>query len=137
MFYALLCAMLGIIGCAITLYFLSHGGIEEEPPFMDAVPETNDRPLDGNPFANARTIEPNDTYFPWSDVQKCLDKKLYAPEFTKHRPCPRCARPSDELEWIKFSSSEWTWKHMAGRAGPLSICPACKIQVQFICHVMN
>ena len=73
MFYALLCAMLGIIGCAITLYFLSHGGIEEEPPFMDSVPETNARPLDGNPIANARTIEPNDTHFPWSDVQRCRD----------------------------------------------------------------
>lgn len=132
MFYALF----GVLACAIALYFLYHLR-KDVHRFKPPIPKPDNRPLEDNPFGFAPNTDHKETNFPWKDVIDCMGEKLPASEFTEHRPCPLCARPSDELEWIKFSSPAWTWKHMAGRAGPLSICPSCKIQVEFICHVMN
>jgi len=75
--------------------------------------------------------------FPWSDVKACMDNILDSKEFLGHLNCPKCGRDSDKLTWIDFASNDWTWAHLCGRKGPLSICPQCNIQVEFICDVMN
>jgi hypothetical protein len=77
------------------------------------------------------------TYFPWKHVIACMKKTLDSKEFANHLPCPKCGLRSENLDWINFRSPDWTWEHLCGRAGPLSICPECKIQVEFILHVMN
>lgn len=52
-------------------------------------------------------------------------------------PCPFCASPFKELERVFFVSPPWTWQELCGRAGWLTICPKCEIQVQFFCDLMN
>ena len=75
--------------------------------------------------------------FPWRDVKSCLNDKLDNMKFKGHQNCPKCGRPSEDLVWIMFNSPPWTWQSLCGRQGPLSICPNCKIQVDFICESMN
>ncbi len=67
----------------------------------------------------------------------CFDKTLQGENFRNHDKCPKCGRNSEELIWIEFRSPEWTWRSLMGRQGPLSICPECKIQVEFITEIMN
>ena len=86
------------------------------------------------------TFVPDTTYptiFPWKDVMACFDKRLDAKKFTGHKKCPKCGKKSQDLIWIQFRSPSWTWKELVGREGPLSICPHCKIQVEFILQIMN
>ena len=73
--------------------------------------------------------------FPWDDVNACMDKK--EPARANHLSCPVCGKPSEELVWIDFCSPAWTWAQLCGRRGPLSICPDCHCQVEFICEIMN
>lgn len=83
---------------------------------------------------------PDTTYkiqFPWADVKACLNRSLESKNYKGHDNCPKCRLSSEKLKWISFSSPDWTWKNMVGRAGPLSICPDCKIQVEFINEIMN
>jgi predicted RNA-binding Zn-ribbon protein involved in translation (DUF1610 family) len=75
------------------------------------------------------------TFFPWEDVLNCKDDIIKPPDKYKSYQCPYCGEK--EVIWIYFRSSEWTWSHLCGRAGPLSICPKCARQVEFICHIMN
>ena len=75
--------------------------------------------------------------FPWRDVKSCLNDKLDNMKFKGHQNCPKCGRQSEDLVWIMFNSPPWTWQSLCGRQGPLSICPNCKIQVDFICELMN
>jgi tetratricopeptide (TPR) repeat protein len=84
---------------------------------------------------------PDTTYpkvlFPWSDVMDCLSEKLDNNNFKEKHSCPKCGLRSQQLIWIQFKSPQWTWEKLCGRKGPLSICPKCRIQVQFICFIMN
>lgn len=73
--------------------------------------------------------------FPWDDVNKCLDKKI--PALANHLSCPICGKASEDLVWINFNSPEWTWDNYCGRYGPLSICPKCHYQVEFLCMIMS
>ena len=78
-----------------------------------------------------------ETHFPWEDVVSCFKKKLDSSKFKNHDSCLKCGMQSDKLFWIEFKSPKWTWENLCGRQGPISICPVCKIQVEFICEVMN
>jgi hypothetical protein len=84
---------------------------------------------------------PDTTYsereFPWEDVIACFPEILNSEDFKNGKSCPECGLPSEQLTWIYFRSPSWTWKHLCGRAGPLSLCPKCRIQVQFICNRKN
>lgn len=73
--------------------------------------------------------------FSWDDVKACMDKKV--PARANHHSCPVCGKSSEELFWIDFCSPVWTWAQLCGRRGPLSICPDCQRQVEFICEIMN
>lgn len=75
--------------------------------------------------------------FPWIDVKSCLKDKLDNMKFKGHLNCPKCGRHSENLVWIMFDSPSWTWENLCGRKGPLSICPDCKIQVDFQCYIMS
>ena len=89
---------------------------------------------------NANEFKPDASYkteFAWEDVLACLNKRLDSAKFKEHTPCPKCNMTSENLIWIEFSSSKWTWRNRCGRQGPLSICPSCNIQVQFSCEIMN
>lgn len=77
------------------------------------------------------------TYFPWSNVIACFEEALPSCNFQDNDPCPKCKKNSENLVWINFVSPDWTWKKKCGREGPLSICPDCKIQVAFLCIIMN
>jgi len=77
------------------------------------------------------------TIFTWRDVKHCLQNQLDSKKYVGKIDCPKCGKKSENLIWVEFISPDWTWKHLAGRQGPLSICPNCKIQVEFICEIMN
>ena len=78
-----------------------------------------------------------ETHFPWDDVKPCFKNKLESNDFENHDNCPKCKLKSEKLIWINFSSPRWTWRESCGREGPLSICPKCNIQVEFIIECMN
>ncbi len=81
--------------------------------------------------------DPDNPRFPEEDVVRCKNRRLNAADFAGQNSCPRCGRKSEELIWINFRSPSWTWRELCGRAGPLSLCPDCSIQVQFILRVMS
>jgi len=70
--------------------------------------------------------------YPWEDVIECFDNKLDSHEFENRKSCPICNLESEKLFWIRFRSLPVTWRMFGGREGPLSICPDCKIQVEFL-----
>ena len=90
--------------------------------------------LDKNKFTPDTTFE---SQFPWADIIACFDKELPKENFKNHYCCPKCEQTSEELTWIQFSSPDWTWEGECGSEGPLSICPKCKIQVEFILELMT
>lgn len=101
------------------------------------------------------------TFFPWGDVEACRNKQLEkgfssegAPAKIGRKkepfqegpadkgarggnPCPTCGTPSQDLTWIYFVSPPWSWKELCGRAGWITVCDDCHVQVQFFCDVMN
>ncbi|MBR3618137.1 MAG: hypothetical protein IKN44_00090 [Bacteroidaceae bacterium] len=76
--------------------------------------------------------EQEELYFPWKDVDACMDNVIEPQE--KGMTCPACGK---ELTWIRFISPQWTWEHLCGREGPLAICKDCHKQVAFRCELMN
>lgn len=80
-------------------------------------------------------FEPNISYrtiFPWAEVMLCIDKSLPQKDFKNERSCPKCNCSSEDMFWIQFYDLNDVWKGVSDNNGPLSICPNCKIQVQFI-----
>lgn len=43
----------------------------------------------------------------------------------------------DTVEWVYFTSPEWTWQHLCGRAGHLLYDRGTATQYEFICTIMN
>ncbi len=76
-------------------------------------------------------------HFPWDDVKACCEHVLDAEGYKDRKPCPKCGTRPEKLIWISFKSPLWTWQQLCGQQGPLSICPKCTIQVEFILNVMN
>lgn len=70
-----------------------------------------------------------------------LQRKHALGEAGKYRatakPCPKCGRPSSELAWFYFESPKWTWDNLCGRAGWMTVCDACRAQVDFFLEVIN
>lgn len=85
-----------------------------------------------------RTMEQG--IFPWADVDvsradtELQNAALQESPHTHDGACPRCQRP---LNWIYFSSPPWTWEQLCGRAGWLSLCDPCHLQVKFDLVLMN
>lgn len=73
--------------------------------------------------------------FKWDDVDACINDRIRPRRY--HLSCPVCGKPSRELLWINFNSPKWTWKSLCGRKGPLSICPDCHRQIEFLCERLS
>lgn len=76
-------------------------------------------------------------HFSWEEVKPYLDNVLVRENYKQHKSCPKCNLPSGQLVWVNYSSPKEDWDHLAGRCGPLSICPNCKIQVEFVCEIIS
>jgi len=46
--------------------------------------------------------------------------------------CPRCGTAPDDLTWLCVATPDETWTTDEGRAGWLTICESCALQVDFI-----
>jgi hypothetical protein len=83
------------------------------------------------------------TFFPWPHVQAFIDRidaQVYhvAVEMAQQflgdgaKPCPGCGCPPKELFWFSITSPEADWHTGTGRVGFLTLCKACKVQVDFL-----
>jgi hypothetical protein len=88
----------------------------------------------------------HDDQYPREDIDKArhnrrLQQKHSPDEAAQYRdkarPCPKCGKPSGELAWFYFESPKWTWENLCGRAGWMTACDACHVQVGFFMEVMN
>jgi hypothetical protein len=89
----------------------------------------------------------DDDQFPWEDVEAARgDERLQrqhpvAEGKTRYvatgKPCPKCATPADRLTWFYFESPAWTWEHLCGRAGWMTVCNRCQMQVDFFSEMMS
>jgi transcriptional regulator with XRE-family HTH domain len=61
-------------------------------------------------------------------------KRMYGAEAV---PCSTCGASPDSLTWVRFVSPPWTWAKLCGRAGWLTICEVCHLQVDFFREAMN
>lgn len=52
-------------------------------------------------------------------------------------PCPICGLGIEDLEICYFVSPKWTWEERYGRAGWLTICAKCEMQIQFFPQYWN
>lgn len=85
--------------------------------------------------------------FPWPDVEASrndleLQEEHPATEIqyylTVAKPCPKCHATPDQLTWFYFKSPPWTWgEYLCGRAGWLSVCDPCHIQVDYFEEIMS
>lgn len=72
-------------------------------------------------------------YYPWRDVLASMCVNPYKVYITKEI-CPDCGK---KLFRLHFSSPHWTWRHLCGRAGTMTICVSCPKQVTFSLEIMN
>jgi hypothetical protein len=89
----------------------------------------------------------NGEHFPWRDVESCrvnleLQEQHSVTEARNRyvnaaHPCRGCATPPNFLSWVYFDSPPKTWASLCGRAGWLTICDWCHVQVDFFCELMN
>lgn len=89
---------------------LSADSVKTEEPRRSDIPEC------------ARYI-----FYAWYDVLASIytnPEKVYITEDI----CPDCG---ERLVEFCFSSPGWTWREMCGRAGYMTICPACPRQIDF------
>jgi hypothetical protein len=90
--------------------------------------------------------DPGEHQFPREDVEKArqnqrLQRSHPPAEADTYRgtakPCPKCGRSTNELAWFYFESPKWTWDNLCGRAGWMTVCDSCRVQVDFFLEVMN
>lgn len=67
----------------------------------------------------------------WNELKRHLNNRLDASKFSKELKCPLCGKSPEQLIWIEWRSSDWSWQVKAGKAGILSICEDCRIQVDY------
>ena len=74
-----------------------------------------------------------ESIFPWEDV---IDSMRQQPEAVclSSQKCPDCGETLIELF---FSSPQWTWEQLCGRAGKMFICPKCHAQKEFFLTRLN
>lgn len=88
-----------------------------------------------------KTVE-DDTIYPWDDVFESMleypdrvtvnDSKGQTESWQNDNvietigKCPTCGHHTVDLF---FKSPAWTWEHLCGRAGQITICPHCGKQL--------
>lgn len=93
------------------------------------------------------TPERDGKHFPWEDVEAAsVDQRLQEEQAVdlardryadRARDCPDCGTPPEHLSWFYFRSPDWTWEHLCGRAGYMTVCEWCYRQIDFFVKVMN
>lgn len=82
-------------------------------------------------------------YYSWARVKdgiSGLDSVVYrsAVEYAQEqflsqaRLCPTCGAAPSDLFWLGMEDADDAWEAGHGRAGYLTICERCKLQVDFI-----
>ncbi len=71
--------------------------------------------------------------FPWEDVFASM-KKYPEKVCLSSRTCPDCG---ERFIQLYFSSPDWTWQQLCGRAGDMLVCPKCHAQKDFILKILN
>lgn len=117
-----------IITLIVIAYFYIKKSIKQKEEFYQLNGRLNEQDFN---------LDIEGKHFSWEEVRPCLDNVLVRENFKHHDSCPKCNLPSERLVWINFSSSQNSWNRLAGRGGPLSICPNCKIQVEFVCEIIS
>lgn len=96
---------------------------------------------------NAISADEDGRIFPWEDVRAArkdselqtahaLDEAME--EYTEAaRSCPGCGTPPAYLIWFYFESPASTWENLCGRAGWMTVCEWCELQVDFFLEAMN
>ena len=51
--------------------------------------------------------------------------------------CPDCGAAPAGQAWFYFESPAWTWDHLCGRAGWMTVCDPCHRQVNFFLEILN
>ena len=107
---------------------------------------SGEKPIPKTGSESADAAQTEDEQYPWEDVNKARHNRRLQ---TKHkpdeavsyrenaRPCPKCGKGSSELAWFYFESPRWTWQHLCGRAGWMTVCDVCQAQVDFFLEVMS
>ncbi len=85
--------------------------------------------------------------FPWEDVDAArtnrrLQRKHPSAQgkstyLSRAKPCPQCGSKADELAWFYFESPSGTWNQLCGRAGWITVCDSCRVQVDFFLEVLS
>jgi hypothetical protein len=85
--------------------------------------------------------------FPWEDVDASrrkarLQRKHSVADAQQRylesaKACPKCSAPPGELAWFYFESPRWTWDCLCGRAGWMTVCDSCQVQVDFFLEILN
>jgi hypothetical protein len=57
----------------------------------------------------------------------------------KHRShgCPICGTPANQLAWFFFATPVETWEVLMGRAGWMTVCDKCHLQVDFFGGILS
>lgn len=53
------------------------------------------------------------------------------------RPCPKCGTKEDKLDWFYFMTPGSYLQALAGRAGWMTACPKCNVEVDFFVEIMS
>jgi hypothetical protein len=89
----------------------------------------------------------DDDQFPWEDVEAARKNQRLQREHpvaegqqrytATAKACPQCHTAAGQLSWFYFESPAETWEHLCGRAGWMTVCDRCHLQVDFFRQVMN
>lgn len=92
-------------------------------------------------------VSDDDGQFPWEDIEAARKNKWLQREHpltegqqhyaAKAKACPQCQTTAAQLAWFYFDSPEETWEHLCGRAGWMTVCDHCHLQVDFFMDMMN
>ncbi len=46
-------------------------------------------------------------------------------------PCPLCATPAEQLSWVYLIPSQWACQALCEKAGWMTVCNRCRLQIDF------
>lgn len=92
-------------------------------------------------------LDDDEDQFPWENVEAArknqrLQRAHPVTEGQQRytatgKVCPQCHTAASQLNWFYFESPAETWEHLCGRAGWMTVCDRCHLQVDFFCEVLN
>jgi hypothetical protein len=92
------------------------------------------------------TSESEESY-PWPDVEaarknaRLQGKHPISEGQARHlhgaKACPKCGVAAERLAWLYFESPEGTWELLCGRAGWMTVCDECHVQVDFFLEILS